>query len=136
MEAKQRKKNGQILPEFVGDISGTYMTYLRSKASIRKLDFKVTKEDLWDLFLKQEKKCAISGVPLVISTTLKKSSKTGKSLDRTNHTASLDRIDNSKGYTVDNVQWVHKQVNLMRRQFELDNYINWCKTIAEYNSKH
>ena len=29
-------------------------------------------------------------------------------------TASLDRIDSSKGYTEDNIQWVHKDVNQMK----------------------
>lgn len=134
VEVKQRESNGRLCSEFVGDINGTYLTYLRSKATQRGLEFKVSKEDLWELFQKQKGLCALSGVPLVISTKLRKTSKTGKSVDRKGHTASLDRIDNSKGYTINNVQWVHKQVNLMRRQYEVNDFLNWCKIITEFNN--
>lgn len=41
----------------------------------------------WELYVKQEKKCALSGLPIVFAISNKKSSET---------TASLDRIDSSK----------------------------------------
>ena len=45
-------------------------------------------------------------------------------------TASLDRIDNSKGYIVGNVQWVHKQVNFMKGTMEQKEFIKFCKLIS------
>jgi hypothetical protein len=47
------------------------------------------------------------------------------------HTASLDRIDSSKGYCEDNVQWVHKDINRMKNTFDQDYFISLCKLIAE-----
>lgn len=123
----KRNKNGQIQKQLVGDICGTYFAYLRRKAKERELEFLINKEYIWDLFLKQNKKCALSGVDLIISTTISKQDH----LDRTNHTASLDRIDNNKGYIEGNLQWVHKTINRMRRQYTVEEYINWCKKVAE-----
>ena len=48
--------------------------------------------------------------------------------------ASIDRIDSSKGYTEDNVQWVHKNVNNMKMQTSHQDFLNWCKLITEYNA--
>ena len=48
-----------------------------------------------------------------------------------NRTASLDRIDSNKGYTIDNVQWVHKDINKMKMDLEEDVFIDNCKLIIE-----
>ena len=79
----------------------------------------ITAKEIWDLFLKQDRKCALSGLPLTIS---------GSS--RYND-ASVDRIDSSKGYTIDNVQWVHKHINFMKRTYSQDYFIEMCKKVAE-----
>jgi hypothetical protein len=129
---RNRKDNGQIISEMVGDICGTYFTYLRRKARERGLEFSITKEYLWDLFISQDSKCALSGVILVISPDLIGSNKTGKRIDRSKHTASLDRINNNVGYVEGNLQWVHKTVNRMRRQYTVEEYIKWSKLVADH----
>ena len=45
-------------------------------------------------------------------------------------TASLDRIDSSKGYIEGNVQWVHKSVNIMKCDFSSDIFIGICNQIS------
>lgn len=132
MTTRNRKDNGQIISETCGDINGTYFTYLRSKATQRGLEFSISKQYIWDLFLAQNKKCALTGVPLIISSKLIGNNKNGKRIDRSIHTASLDRIDNSKGYVVGNVQWIHKTINMMRRQYTVEEYVNWCKLVASH----
>lgn len=132
MVAKLRnfvRENNRWISNGVGLVSGTLMTYLRSKATQRKLCFDVTAQELWDLYEKQGRACALSGVPLEISTTINSQN----NIDRTHMNASLDRIDNTKGYTLDNVQWVHKTVNAMRRQYSVDEYVRWCQQVAEYH---
>lgn len=104
------------------------MTYLKRKAKERNYEFELTSEYLWNLFLLQNGKCALSGVELTLSTKIDKN----HNLDRTNHTASLDRVDNSKGYIEGNVQWIHKIVNLMRRQFSVEEYVHWCTLVSKY----
>lgn len=46
--------------------------------------------------------------------------------------ASLDRIDNSLGYTIDNVQCIHKTLNAMRRQYSVEEYIHWCSLVHNH----
>ena len=88
----------------IGELPGSYFFMLKTNAKIKKRIFEITKEYVWDLFLKQNKKCALSGIDLKFNT--KHSIYDG--------TASLDRIDSLKGYIEGNVQWVHKDINLMK----------------------
>ena len=75
------------------------------------------------MFLKQNKKCALSGVLLSFNTIAK--NQTSKK------TASLDRIDSSKGYIEGNVQWVHKKINDLKSNFDEDTLIKMCNLISK-----
>jgi len=44
--------------------------------------------------------------------------------------ASLDRIDNSKGYIIDNVQFVHKDINIMRGTLSMERFTDLCNLIS------
>ena len=46
---------------------------------------------------------------------------------------SLDRIDSLKGYAIDNVQWVHKDINKMKNIHSQPAFINICKLVAMKN---
>lgn len=50
--------------------------------------------------------------------------------------ASIDRIDSSKGYTLDNVQLVCNIVNLMKNTLSIDELCDWCKSIVSYQDDH
>lgn len=82
----------------------------------------ITIEYAWDLFLSQARRCALSGLEL----TFPKVSK-----DK-NWTASLDRIDSSKGYIEGNVQWVHKDINIMKNKFNQDHFIKLCNNVRTW----
>lgn len=126
-----RRENHRWVSTGVGKVSGTLMTYMKRKAKDRNLEFLVTAEELWNLFKSQKERCALSGVKITLSTTIDKN----HNINRKEHTASLDRIDNSKGYTIDNVQWVHKVVNAMRRQYSVQEYVEWCTLVSENAKK-
>ena len=126
---KKRDNKGRAAKENVGDLAGTYMSYLRHKAKVRNLVWELSKEYLWDLFLQQNGRCALSQVPIFISNDIDKN----KNIVRKNHTASLDRIDNKIGYIKGNVQWVHKQVNRIRRELSVDEFVDWCHLIHHAN---
>ncbi|MEK6881027.1 MAG: hypothetical protein AABY22_15520 [Nanoarchaeota archaeon] len=83
--------------------------------------FEITIQQIWDLFLKQNRKCALSGLYLEIANGSK------------NNAASIDRIDSSKGYTPDNIQWVHKRVNIMKNVATQEEFIEWCRKITKAN---
>ena len=80
----------------------------------------ITIEDVWEIYLKQGKVCALSGVPI------------GFNDDGPRHTASIDRKDSSKEYTLDNVQLVHKDINLMKNHFNQEYFITICSKIADH----
>lgn len=50
-------------------------------------------------------------------------------------TASLDRIDSLKGYTIDNVQWIHKHINYMKIDLTEQEFFHFIKQIYEYRLK-
>ena len=125
---KQRGKNNKKFAGFE-EVHGRYVSNIKRRAKKHKLDFDLSAEFLWNLYLKQNKKCALSGVELIFDLPGNKEYKYFESGN-----ASLDRIDSSKGYTKDNVQWVHKDINLMKMYLKQDNFINWCRTITKFNS--
>ena len=96
---------------------------LRVRTSRNKLEVNITKEYVYNLFLEQNGKCKLSGLPISLPK---------KWRDR-NHTASLDRIDSSKGYVIDNVQWVHKHVNVMKNIYPQDMFLYICNKISNNN---
>jgi hypothetical protein len=104
------------------EISGTFWSIIRYGAKLRKLQFEITIQDAWELFEKQNRKCALSGMDINFSKTQKEKNTT---------TASLDRMDSSKGYTKDNIQWVHKTVNIMKNKFIEKDFIDICKKITQ-----
>ena len=44
--------------------------------------------------------------------------------------ASLDRIDNTKGYVAGNVQWLHKDINWMKGRFTQPRFLALCRAVA------
>ena len=113
----------------IGDLSGAYMSTIKANAIMRGMEFDVTAEFLWKLFLKQKKRCALSGVKIV----LEKHLGTTRSRRLVGQTASLDRIDSNSGYVVGNVQWVHKEINLLKSNYSERAFIYWCRKVAAHN---
>lgn len=113
-------KNGDKVYKGYYDLSGTYYKSIINGAKIRNLDFDLSKEYLWELYIKQDKKCALTGLDIKLERRF------GHGFTQT---ASLDRIDNSKGYIVGNVQWVHKSINFFKRGYSEDKLYKYCKLI-------
>jgi hypothetical protein len=104
-----------------GEISGKYWTEIKEGAKRRQISFELTIEEGWELFLKQNKKCNLSGLEIEFS----------RMKHKFPQTASLDRIDNSKGYITGNIQWLHKSVNLMKHCFDEKYFTDLCVKITE-----
>lgn len=105
----------------------------------RNMVLQVTLEEVWKIFMAQDRCCAISGVELKFAITGSYWSRVKKNARSRNYiknpheqTASLDRIDSNKGYVPSNIQWVHKVVNIMKNTLS-DDLLEWCKTIVNFN---
>ena len=109
-----------------GKISFWSWNRIRDSAKQRGMDFSINIEDAWDLFLKQNKQCALSGVPLNFG---------DKERNKKDQTASLDRIDCTKGYVKDNIQWIHKILNIMKGTMKDEELFFWSKLIYVHNKE-
>jgi hypothetical protein len=98
---------------------------MKTSAKHRGHVFDVDIEYVWDLFLAQGKRCALSGVPLAMS---RKSAAPGEAV------ASLDRIRSDFGYVAGNVQWVHPTINFMKHAMPQDQFVEWCQLVAAHRA--
>lgn len=110
------------------EIAGTRWSSYQKGAELRGLVFNITIEYAWDLFLKQDRKCAISGMPIDFDLSLDNLRKYGHQ----GGLASLDRIDSKQGYIEGNVQWVHKLVNRMKMDLDEAEFFSIVRQISEY----
>lgn len=106
----------------VGNISGGWWSsHVKHSANCKgrkTLECSITKEYANQLFIEQGGKCFFTKEPLVIHNSCH------------NNTASIDRIDNNQGYVEGNVRWVHKVVNMMKRTYDDQYFVDWCVKIA------
>ena len=110
----------------VGELSSTYVSTLKGGAVKRGLEWNLSLDQLWTLFNTQQKKCALTDMPLFLSRSYCRENE-----NRIRQTASLDRIDSSKGYIEGNVQWVHKHINRMKSDFRQEQFIDYCRAIIQ-----
>ena len=115
---QQRRDNDAKSPE-------SYLTRLavRLKSSRRKThDWRLTPEDLHEIWYRQEGRCALSGVHLTHHID-------GRGVKEFN--ASVDRINNDIHYEPQNIQLVAYRVNIMRHTLSEDMFWWWIKTIHD-----
>jgi len=84
----------------------------------KKRDGNITIVEVYNLWIQQNKKCALSNLNIDFIKT------------ENGISASIDRIDSDKDYTNDNIQLVHKDINLMKNAFKQDYFIKLCKKVA------
>jgi hypothetical protein len=102
-----------------GTVSATYFNSLKRGATGGKgrapIDFNVSIEYLAELLDEQQMgKCALTDLPISIR----------------DGTASVDRINSDVGYLEGNVQWLHKDVNMMKRHYSTDYFNHLCSLVA------
>lgn len=100
-------------------ITGQYWGRIFNRCACKGLKFNLDLDYALDLFEKQERKCALSNIDIFFG-------KEGK------QTASLDRIDSSKGYVKGNVQWVHKTLNKIKSNLSEKEFIKICCQVADF----
>ena len=109
---QQAKGFSENLP--VGNEKRVYNKFKKAAFS-RNLDFNLTQEEFYKDF---NGVCSLTGWKIDLS--------------YSNPTASVDRIDNDKGYIKGNIQWVHVSVNMSRGKKDLKDFIKMCEAVAKY----
>lgn len=105
-----------------GTINGRWYSKYKRGAIKRNITWDIGIKDVNDLYKSQNGRCALTGIPIIVA-----DGRYGKE-----NTASLDRKDNSKGYTIDNVQLVHITTNLFKNKFSDDEFIYMCRLVATH----
>lgn len=111
-------KNNTLIPTYL-------FNQIERGAKSRNIEFNISIDYIWFLFNIQNKKCSLSKLDLTFP----------KNAREKNYTASLDRIDSNIGYIEGNVQWVHRDINLMKNSLSQDYFIKMCSLICEENKK-
>ncbi len=101
-------------------ISGTFWKNLRQHAKARQIEVNISLADAWEQWLEQEEKCALSGRKLNFNS----------SSSKYDGNASLDRIDSSLAYDKNNIQWISKEFQWMKNNFDQKEFIALCKEVA------
>lgn len=103
----------------IGEISRSYFCQIQHGAKVRNLEFNISLDFMWNLFIKQNRKCALTNLDIEFIPI---------------RTSSLDRIDSNLGYIENNIHWVHKDINLMKHKLSKADFIKWCKLITNYKN--
>lgn len=122
----RRELTGKRLWQGCGELSKDFWSSIKRSAKSRNIDFNVTIEYAWKLFLEQNRKCKLSGLDINLYSHKR---------DKIRRTASLDRIDNNKGYVLDNIQWVHKHINVCKHTYGNEEFIKICNLISKLNPR-
>jgi len=109
-------------------LSGTHYSHIKASAKRRNIEFNVTEKQLWELYEAQNNKCALTGVPIVLVAEIQNNNPNWEVI-----TASLDRKDSSIGYVIENLWWVHKEVNRLKNNYSLEELLFWSRLLL---SKH
>jgi len=99
--------------------------YLRHLLSYKHRYEKITLDNLINLWDEQSGKCAISGLDLTFT----------QNSGFTITNASIDRIDSTKDYELDNIQLVGSMINRMKTDLPQDEFIKLCGIIWEKNAE-
>lgn len=111
-----KNRKGSENPQWRGyeEIGKRFWRRYVNNAKQRGIEFNITIEEIWDLINKQNFICCLSGEEISFK----------------EETASLDRIDSNGGYNLNNIQWVHKDVNKMKMYFNENYFLDLCYLVT------
>jgi len=94
---------------------------LNLKRGNRVLKCNLTNIQLYELLVNQDFKCSYTDIKLNVKNIFKRDSN-----------ASIDRIDSDKDYTINNIQWVYKPINIMKNGLSSEDFIKMCYLVAKF----
>jgi hypothetical protein len=108
--------NGRLFPEMFPDYTSASYTEYKNRALKKNLDFALSHDEYLCLITQD---CYLCG----------KNS-------NSQHLNGIDRLDNNKGYTLDNVKSCCANCNYMKKNYILDDVLNKCMDIYSFNIVH
>jgi hypothetical protein len=102
-----------------------YWVKMVKHAAKRGIVVTTSKESLLSLMKAQGFKCALTGMPIGFPP-----DKHRPRWKSENNKASLDRIDSAKGYEDGNIQWVVRELNMMKGTLSVERFVELCKAVS------
>ena len=101
----------------------SWFNKFKVSAETRGLEWKISIDDVADLYEKQKGRCALTGWSI--------------SFPELGHpsffSCSIDRVKNSLGYINENIQLVDGRVNMMKHKYTQEFFLEVCKAVAEHD---
>lgn len=97
----------------------TWFEVKRKGGIHRGLSWDLEPQDILNLYEEQNHKCALTGWDI------------GWSEKGLTATVSIDRIDSGEGYLKNNIQLLHKDVNMAKQQYSQEYFIEMCNAVAD-----
>jgi len=123
----QKENTNKYISTFSGYMHCLYND-LKQNAKKRNIEVFVTIEDICELYEKQNGLCAITKDKM---THIRQESGSGRG-KRYFTNISVDRIDSSKNYTLDNIHLVCSIINTIKWDIPLDEFVKYCRKVAQY----
>jgi hypothetical protein len=114
LQLNVRKNSPKLGHKFV---SGRLWSNINSNAKRRKLHINITPDNIYEQYIKQNKKCALTGRDIILSN------------DPTLNTVSVDRIDSAHGYIKNNIQLVIAIANQAKMDLSTQAFFELCKDV-------
>lgn len=95
----------------------------KERAARDGMEFSLTLEQIRRKFLRQKSRCALTGQHIWFGASSKEQN-TGY------NTASIDRKDPTKGYTIRNIQWVDKRFNQFKANLNQKDFVYFCELVV------
>lgn len=102
------------------DLGSRFNWMVKRASSRNKFEVSITPEYLQEVWDRQQGQCVYTKLPLLATA-------------NQFNTVSLDRIDSSKGYTVDNVQLICSAVNKMKQDYTEDLFVLLSLLVTQNN---
>jgi hypothetical protein len=117
--AKERKSSRRDQFESFDLMPSEYWSQTVHSAKRRDIEVTITKEEAIRILKDQKGLCALTGMKISLFPS-----------DEDVGLASIDRIDSNGAYEVGNVQWLHKDVNKMKMDFDEEHFVSVCMAVA------
>lgn len=116
-------KQEKLRKKHVHDLSPAYFRRCKQGAIQRNIKFTIDERYVWEIYEKQNRQCAVSGVPIKFHPNYNFSKY---------QTASIDRINSKKGYVKGNIQIVHKTINVIKWNLTEEELYYWINKIFKH----
>lgn len=114
-------KKGQDSHKWQGEhgVPKHFFSIIKKSAIKRNLEFSISMQDISNIFYLQGEVCILSGCEVSFFPTSKP-------------TASVDRIDCNFGYIPENIQIVHKRINMLKKTLLNNEFVELCRLAQKY----